>query len=189
MYCNKCGNEINEKSEFCSKCGTKMGQDNSVNGKKVKIKKHNKISPILLIILILLVHLILFGGGTHTFLNTDIVTAKVIYPVNTKTFNGLTPMHIYECNVVYEYKGVEYHDKLTFYDDNLPKELKNSSKNPNFFDVKLKGYVYKNSVNKFISDMEYYNIAKYAFYIQVILIIPSFGLIMKSIISLSRNEN
>lgn len=122
-------------------------------------------------------------------MNSDIVIANVIYPVKTTGITGLTKGHIYECNIVYEYKGIEYHDKLTFDDDNLPKELKHSSTNPYSFDVQLKGYVYKNRINKFILDMEYYNISKYSFYIQVILIIPSLWLIIKNIISLRKNRN
>ena len=179
MYCNKCGNEVDEKSEFCSKCGTKIKQDNSINEKKTKIKKNNKINKILLIILILLIHLILFGGATLHFLNSDTVTADVIYPIKTSGMVRFTTEYTYECNIVYEYKGIEYHDTLTFNDDNLPKEIKNSSKDPNFFDVKLKGYVNKNRPDNFIFDMEYYNISKYVFYIQVILIIPSFWLIIR----------
>lgn len=188
MYCNKCGNEIDEKSEFCSKCGTKIKQDNSISEKKTTIKKNNKGNKILLIILIILIHLILFAGGTRTFLNTKIVTANVIYPVKQSAITGLTTKNEYECNIEYEYKGIEYHDKLTFNDDNLPRELKNSSTDPNFFDVKLKGYVYKNSPDNFVFDMEYYNISKYVFYIQVILIIPSVLLIIKSIIGLIKNR-
>lgn len=188
MYCNKCGNEIDEKSEFCSKCGTKIKQDNSINEKKTTIKKNNKGNKIFLIILIILIHLILFAGGTRTFLNTKIVTANVIYPVKQSAITGLTTKNEYECNIEYEYKGIEYHDKLTFNDDNLPRELKNSSTDPNFFDVKLKGYVYKNSPDNFVFDMEYYNISKYVFYIQVILIIPSVLLIIKSIIGLIKNR-
>lgn len=188
MYCNKCGNEIDEKSEFCSKCGTKIKQDNSISEKKTTIKKNNKGNKILLIILIIFIHLILFAGGTRTFLNTKIVTANVIYPVKQSAITGLTTKNEYECNIEYEYKGIEYHDKLTFNDDNLPRELKNSSTDPNFFDVKLKGYVYKNSPDNFVFDMEYYNISKYVFYIQVILIIPSVLLIIKSIIGLIKNR-
>ena len=173
MYCSKCGNEIADNSEFCSKCGTKIGQSKSVSEKKVKTKKHNKTNPILLIILIILIHLILFAGGTRSFLNSTTVTADVIYPIKTSGFVRFETENIYECNIVYEYKGIEYHDTLTFNDDNLPKEIKNSSTNPNYFDVKLKGYINKNSPDNFIFDMEYYNITKYCFYIQVILIIPS----------------
>lgn len=188
MYCNKCGNEIDDKSEFCSKCGSKIGQNNSVNESKVKTKKNKKINKILLIILILLIHLILFGGGTLHFLNSDTVTADVIYPIKTSGMVRFTTEYTYECNIVYEYKGVEYHDTVTFNDDNLPKEIKNSSKDPNFFDVKLKGCIYKDSPNKFISNMEYYNMSKYVFYIQVILIIPSLWLIIRSIIGLIKNR-
>lgn len=188
MYCNKCGNEIDDKSEFCSKCGTKTGQNNSVNESKVKIKKNNKGNKILLIILLLLIHLILFAAGTRAFLSTELVTANVIYPVKQSAITGLTTRNEYECNLLYEYKGIEYHDTITFNDDNLPKEVKNSSKDPNFFDVKLKGYVYKDNADNFILDMEYYNIAKYVFYIQVILIIPSIVLIIRSIIGLIKNK-
>lgn len=192
IKCSECGKEISDKAKVCVHCGNPLKneeQDNSVNEKKVKIKKNNRINKILLIILILLIHLILFAGGTFHFLNSDNVTANVIYPVKQYAISGLTTENMYECNIVYEYKGVEYHDKLTFNDDNLPKELKNSSTDPNFFDVKLKGYVNKNSVNKFIYDMEYYNISKYAFYIQIILIIPSFWLIIRNIISLRKSRN
>ncbi len=188
MYCSKCGNEIDDKSEFCSKCGTKVVQGSSINGSKVKTKNNKKINKIFLIILIILIHLILFAGGTRTFLNTESVTAEVIYPVKQSAITGLTTKNEYECNIVYQYKGIEYHDKLTFNDDNLPKELKDSSTDPNFFDVKLKGYVYKDNVNRFVLDMEYYNISKYIFYIQAILIIPSILLIIKSIIGLIKNK-
>ncbi len=179
MLCNKCGNEIDDSSEFCSKCGTKVKQ---------KEKKSNKMNKILLIVFILFIHLILFGAGTFHFLNSETVTANVIYPVKTSSIRGLTTKNEYECNIVYEYKGIEYHDKLTFNDDNLPRELKNSSTDPNFFDVKLKGYVYKDNVNRFVYDMEYHNISKYVFYIQVILIIPSVWLIIRSIISLTKTR-
>lgn len=192
IKCSECGKEISNKAKVCVHCGNPLKneeQDNSVNEKKVKIKKNNKTNNILLIILILLIHLILFLGGTRNFLNSDTVIANVIYPVKQYAISRLTTENIYECNIVYEYKGVEYHDKLTFNDDNLPKELKNASTNPYSFDVKLQGYVDKNSVNNFIYDMEYYNISKYAFYIQVILIIPSVWLIIKNIISLRKNKD
>ena len=113
----------------------------------------------------------------------------LFYPAKQYSISRLTTENIYECNIVYEYRGVEYHDKLTFNDDNLPNELKNSSTDPNFFDVKLKGWVNKDNADNFIYDMEYYNISKYAFYIQVILIIPSIWLIIRNIISLKKNKN
>ena len=189
MYCKECGNEIDDKSKFCSKCGTKIEQDNIVNENKIKIKKNSKGNKILIIILIILIHLILFAGGTRSFLNSATVTADVIYPINTSGFVRFATENIYECNIVYEYKGIEYHDTLTFNDDNVPKEIKNSSTDPNYFDVKLKGYINKNSPDNFIFDMEYYNITKYCFYIQVILIIPSIWLIIRSIIGLVKNRN
>lgn len=192
IRCSECGKEISDKAKVCVHCGNPLkneGQDNNVNEKKIKTKKNNKKNNILFIILILLFHLILFAGGTRTFLNTEIVNANVIYPVKQSAITGLTTKNEYECNIVYEYKGIEYHDKLTFNDDNLPKELKNSSTDPNFFDVKLKGYVYKNSPDNFVLDMEYYNISKYVFYIQVILIIPSLYLIIRNITSLIKNRN
>ena len=191
IRCSECGKEISDKAKVCVHCGNPLEnaeQDNSVNEKKVKVKKNNKTSKILLIILIILIHLILFGGGTLHFLNSDTVTADVIYPIKTSGMVRFTTEYTYECNIVYEYKGIEYHDTLTFNDDNLPKEIKNSSKDPNFFDVKLKGCIYKDSPNKFISNMEYYNMSKYVFYIQVILIIPSLWLIIRSIIDLIKNR-
>lgn len=48
MYCNKCGNEIPDGSEFCSKCGTKLNQN-----KKQKVKKQtSKSTRIVLIVLL-----------------------------------------------------------------------------------------------------------------------------------------
>lgn len=38
MYCNKCGNEIINGSEFCSNCGTRIGKSNSeISRKKIVI--------------------------------------------------------------------------------------------------------------------------------------------------------
>lgn len=36
MYCEKCGNELNEKDQFCSKCGEKRSEIVSVDGSEIK---------------------------------------------------------------------------------------------------------------------------------------------------------
>lgn len=48
MFCNKCGNEIIDGSEFCSKCGTKLSQN-----KKQKVKKETSKSTRIIIIVLL----------------------------------------------------------------------------------------------------------------------------------------
>lgn len=192
IKCSECGKEISDKAKVCIHCGNPLEnveQDNSIREKKVKEKKTNKTNKILAIILILLINLILFAGGTFQFLNSTTVTAEVIYPIKTSGIVRFKTENTYECNIVYEYKGIEYHDTLNFNDDNLPKEIKNSSKDPNYFDVKLKGYVNKNNPDYFNLDMKYYNICKYIFYIQAVLVIPSVGLIIINIISLIKNRN
>ncbi len=190
IKCSECGKEISDKAEKCVHCGNplKKSEQNN-NGNESKAKGKNSVNSILCIILIVIINLILFAGGTFHFLNTELVTAEVIYPVEQSTMNRFTKINEYKCNIVYKYKGIEYHDTLNFNDDNLPKEIKNSSKDPNFFDVKLKGYVYKDNADTFFLDMEYRNITKYVFYIQAILIIPSVLLIIKSIIGLIKNKN
>lgn len=191
IKCSECGKEISDKAKVCVHCGNPLEnteQDNSSNENKLKTKKNKKINQILYIILIILINLILFAAGTFHFLNTELVNAEVIYPVEQSTINRFTKINEYKCNIVYEYKGIEYHDTLTFNDDNLPKEIKNSSKDPNFFDVKLKGYIYKDDADNFILDMEYYTASKYIFYVQVILMIPSVLLIIKCIITLVKDR-
>lgn len=58
MYCNKCGNEIDEKSKFCNKCGTKINQS-STTEKKNK-KETSKPTRILIIVLLSIVVLYFF---------------------------------------------------------------------------------------------------------------------------------
>lgn len=41
MYCNKCGNELEEGVIFCNKCGTKVGEKSNTDERKVK-KQNNK---------------------------------------------------------------------------------------------------------------------------------------------------
>lgn len=58
MFCNKCGNEIDEKSKFCNKCGTKINQS-STTEKKNK-KETSKPTRILIIVLLSIVVLYFF---------------------------------------------------------------------------------------------------------------------------------
>lgn len=58
MFCNKCGNEINEKSKFCNKCGTKINQS-SKKEKKNK-KETSKSTRILVIVLLSIIVLYFF---------------------------------------------------------------------------------------------------------------------------------
>lgn len=56
MFCNKCGNEIDEKSEFCSKCGTKIKQ----SSKKEQKNKKEMSKGVRIFIIILLTPLFLY---------------------------------------------------------------------------------------------------------------------------------
>lgn len=58
MYCNKCGNEIVDGSEFCSKCGTKLDQN-----KKQKVKKETSKSTRIIIIVLLSILFIYLSLG------------------------------------------------------------------------------------------------------------------------------
>ena len=51
MYCNKCGNELDDKSEFCSKCGTKIG---NVNEQNVSKNKKHFVIPLCIIVAIVI---------------------------------------------------------------------------------------------------------------------------------------
>lgn len=58
MFCNKCGNEIDDKSEFCSKCGTKTKQH--FKKEKKEMSKRMRIFIIVLLSIIILPVLISF---------------------------------------------------------------------------------------------------------------------------------
>ncbi len=55
MYCNKCGNEIDEKSEFCNKCGNKINQSS-----KTEQKNKKEMSKGMRIFIIVLLSIIIF---------------------------------------------------------------------------------------------------------------------------------
>ncbi len=60
MFCSKCGNEIDEKSEFCSKCGTKLKQNSKIEIKKKKeTSKSTRIFIIVLLSIVILYFLII----------------------------------------------------------------------------------------------------------------------------------
>lgn len=61
MFCNKCGNEINEKSNFCNKCGTKINQ----SSKKEKKETSKGVRIFIIILLsILLIYLVFISLGS-----------------------------------------------------------------------------------------------------------------------------
>lgn len=39
MYCNKCGNHLDESDDFCSKCGNKISRPKNIEGEIIKKKK------------------------------------------------------------------------------------------------------------------------------------------------------
>lgn len=49
MFCNKCGNELNDNDKYCNKCGTKVNSDKKV----IKIKLHQFIIGIILIVVVI----------------------------------------------------------------------------------------------------------------------------------------
>ena len=58
MYCNKCGNKLEDGMKYCNKCGNKIKNVsseivNSEFNKKIKKKKSYKIIPIVIGIIIL----------------------------------------------------------------------------------------------------------------------------------------
>lgn len=54
MFCSKCGNEIDEKSEFCYKCGTKIKQSYTTSKDKKETSKPTRIFIVVLLSLIIL---------------------------------------------------------------------------------------------------------------------------------------
>lgn len=55
MYCNKCGNEIVNGSEFCSKCGTKIG-----NGSQNRVLSKNHFILLICIIIAIIIGIVIF---------------------------------------------------------------------------------------------------------------------------------
>lgn len=59
MYCQKCGNQIDDKASVCPECGTPTG----INGnEKSKPKKQKKKHPILITVVVLIVAVLIFAG-------------------------------------------------------------------------------------------------------------------------------
>lgn len=69
MFCNKCGNEIDEKSEFCSKCGTKIKQSSKKEQKnKKEMSKGMRIFVVILLsILFIYFSVMLIGSAGKAF--------------------------------------------------------------------------------------------------------------------------
>ena len=72
MKCSKCGNELNDKDEFCTKCGEKikMKEKNVISKEKTNVsdinKKPNKnivILKVVIFILALVVVIMFFNGA------------------------------------------------------------------------------------------------------------------------------
>lgn len=57
MFCRKCGTELNEKADFCTQCGLKIG-DSHIH-KKVIIPKRNSLIFLVLVILAIIITLTL----------------------------------------------------------------------------------------------------------------------------------
>lgn len=89
MFCNKCGNEINDNNKFCDKCGTPLADDvaayskcdagqktetfenaNNMIAVDKKKKKRKKILIILGIIIAVII-IIIYWISTHSLLSVD----------------------------------------------------------------------------------------------------------------------
>lgn len=71
MYCNKCGNEIDDKSEFCSKCGNKINKTSKTEQKnKKEMSKGMSIFIIVLLSIIILPVLISFIINNASIIKT-----------------------------------------------------------------------------------------------------------------------
>lgn len=81
MYCNKCGNEIDEKSKFCNKCGNKIEQSSKTRQKNKK--ETSKSTRILIIVLLSIVVLYFF-----------IMIIANISSIGQRIFEGNTDFYI-----------------------------------------------------------------------------------------------
>ena len=62
MYCENCGNKVDDDAVFCTKCGIKFSQKNAKNI-KINTKKFKASKKIILIVVLALVIILLMLTG------------------------------------------------------------------------------------------------------------------------------
>lgn len=120
MFCDKCGNELNEGASFCPKCGNKieanMAAEASVPSQS---KRKNKWRIVLVVAIVLLVLLFFYRTVINRNLLTDSLREEAEYS-EQQTKQELTDAQIYE-NTIKQYEDT----------NNAIKAILNDSENKN----------------------------------------------------------
>lgn len=92
MYCEKCGNKLDDESKFCDKCGAIVGKVDNTSNINTNEKKNNVLKRIILLFscTILVIVLIIIGVGLNRNKNNEKVEkrAEEISKRVVATYNG-----------------------------------------------------------------------------------------------------